>query len=87
MAYHSGEKLLLAAMASFLGGAILGMMLGKENRDWVSENAGELGERLNEITQEARKLTKERYQNVDKNIKDKAPDLIQATKDALKRGR
>ncbi|MEX0772420.1 MAG: hypothetical protein WEB89_04740 [Balneolales bacterium] len=90
MAYHSGEKLLIAATASFLGGAMIGMMLGKDNRDWVTENAGELAQRLNEMAQEARKRSTDGLQDIKKNagnVKDMAPDLVQATKETLQRGR
>ncbi|MEX2632903.1 MAG: hypothetical protein WD267_02640 [Balneolales bacterium] len=78
MAYHSGEKLLLAAAASFMAGALVGTLLGKENRVWVSENAGELSQWLSEITQEARKRTQEGYkdvkENIEKTVKDKASE-------------
>ncbi|MEX0928507.1 MAG: hypothetical protein WD266_03450 [Balneolales bacterium] len=76
MAYHSGEKLLIAATASFLGGALVGMLIGKENRIWVAENAGELAQRLGELTQDAKKKTYEGYEelreNVEKNVRHKA---------------
>ena len=79
MAYHSGEKLLLAATTSFLAGALVGTMLGKENRVWVTENAGELTQWLSEVTQDARKRTQEGYQdvrqNVEKTVKDKASEM------------
>lgn len=90
MAYHTGEKLLIAATASFLGGAMVGMMLGKENREWITTNTGELAQRINEMTQEMRKRSAEGYkdlkENVD-NVKDMAPDLVQSAKETLQKGR
>lgn len=84
MAYHTGEKLLLAATASFLGGAIVGMMLGKDNRVWVAENAGELTQWLSEISQDATKRTKEGYQDIRENVDQSIKDLAGAKETLLK---
>ena len=93
-------KIALTALASFAGGYIVGLLTtpqsGKENRDWIKENADDarhwIEEKGHDLKTEGEKRIDEVATTIKQSVKDSIPDLYEATEnitlndDELKNG-
>jgi gas vesicle protein len=89
MSSRSNFGLLLLAASSFAGGLALGLLLspksGRENREWITQNADQVRKWADEKSREARQQgekTLDKFsQGVRKGVKHNMPDLYEATED------
>lgn len=89
MANQSNFGLLLLAASSFAGGLALGLLLspksGRENREWISQNADHMRKWADEKGKGAIHRGEETIERFRKGIKEgmkhNMPDLYEATED------
>ena len=87
MKKSSNLALLITAASSFIGGFALGMLLspqsGKENRAWVSDQAGEVGQWADQTGKQVLHLSEDQVariaERLRKSLDKNFPDLYKAT--------
>lgn len=80
---------ILITTSAFLSGFALGVLLaprsGKENRQWIAEQADDLTDWVDNYSKQAINETEEKIKDikkdVQKNLKDSFPDLYKVTED------
>jgi gas vesicle protein len=74
---------LVSALGIFAGGIALGLLLapksGKESREYIRKSAGEAGHWVNDRSKLARDRAKSATENLKNSVKDRVPDLYEAT--------
>jgi gas vesicle protein len=74
---------LVSALGIFAGGIALGVLLaprsGKENRDYIKKSAGEAGHWVSDRSKSARDRAKYATENIRNSVKERVPDLYEAT--------
>ncbi|MCH8495641.1 MAG: YtxH domain-containing protein [Balneolales bacterium] len=79
----NGLKLFITASGMLATGLAIGLLLspktGRENRATIRKGAHEAGDWMNSQTQNARKKATKVGDNIKKSVKDRVPDLYEAT--------
>ncbi len=82
-------KIAITALASFAGGFLVGLLTtpqsGKDNREWISNNADDarkwIEDKGHEWKEEGEKKIAEVSSNIKHSVKHTLPDLYEATED------
>ena len=86
---NTSFKIILTAATSFAGGYLIGLLTtpksGRENREWISNNAGEarhwIEEKGHAFKEESERKIDEVTSTIKKSVKDSIPDLYEATEE------